>query len=117
MTDRAEIIRLLAVSAYYAWYNCLVGSPAPRIAELYRELSNPKVGDLVLETSTFGRRFGRPPTIGRLAKVSREHVNAEGWEEDADGPLPFDTFWYLTNLDGEEERWSNCTFIKVLEHG
>lgn len=115
MIDRAEIIRLLVVNAYHAWNNCLVGDPTPRIAELYKELSNPQVGDMVLETSTFGRKR-RTPAIGRLTKVAREPAYpTDEWNESEDGPMPLDTFWYLTGLDGDEQRWANCTFIKVLE--
>lgn len=112
--DRSEIIRLLAISAYSAYLNTLVGNPAPRIAALYQEIKNPKEGDLVLETSTIGRR--PTATIGRLLRVVKEPaMSAEEWDVPVNGPVPNDTFWYIENLDGQEERWSNCSFIKVLE--
>lgn len=121
--DRIRLVELLKISAHELYRSTLVGSPAPRVEELGRELSEPKPGDLVMEITTH-RMKERDPLegIGRLVArglapyyATREDARAAGWEDDE--PIPDREVWDITLEfdDGRAFRWENASFIKVLE--
>lgn len=121
MIERDELIRLLGVSALQVWVGALaIAATEPR---LYLEIKDPKVGDLVIEITSLGHRRNSNAAassgFGRLTAVRKQLITEVGdgddWDVEVDGPIPTDTYWYITTLDGKEERWSNCRFIKVLE--
>jgi hypothetical protein len=133
-TPPTELLRLLAINAYTSYRNTLVGSPAPRVAELYRELSAPQVGDLVLEVSTapfirdvrkaekFKESLAEGAYLGYLVSITNEpvcqvHECEEPWDEAFQGgPEPLEKVWTLrTLLTGRLHRWHNARFIKVLD--
>jgi hypothetical protein len=76
-------------------------------------MRNPQPGDLVAEQSGGMRQFDCAQAVGWLEKVTREPIPYEGWDEEADGPVPLEDVWYITAIDGRECRWTNCTFLPV----
>lgn len=112
-----QIAELLCVSAYELYLRTLVGNPAPNTAALFEELTHPKPGDLVLETSSIGlNRCKATERIGRLIRI--DEVPAWSTEENAGSdPIPTVKRWILA-LELEDYRefsWENASFIKVLE--
>jgi hypothetical protein len=133
-TKPTELIRLLALNAAQSYHNTLVGNAAPRIKELFKLLSEPKEGDLVLEMSTapwipnarnrepYEQVLREAAYLGYLEKHTREkicdvHECDEPWDEEYEGrPEPDEEVWYIrTLLDGRVHRWHNARFIKVLD--
>ena len=112
MEDK-DLYRLIAVCAYRAYSNSLCGSPSPKLAEYYERHVKPELGDLVLETSSVGRRKDFFDSIGRLEKIEQEPFIIEDWPEDEETPM--ETVHYLKRLDGSEIRWTNASFIKIPE--
>lgn len=119
-----RLLQLIKINAYLAYDATLVGNPAPKVQELRDELSNPKIGDLVVETSTIYQRNPHDPgeSIGRLVRIVEEPLMPPGQsllgtplEEGEKGPT--ETAWYLKLElgDGREMRWTNARFIKVKE--
>lgn len=122
--DRAResrLFRLLAINAYAAYSNTIVGNPAPAIEWQGQRTCEPQVGDVVLETSTVWRwaRYSdeapsdQYPGIGVLIRVVREPIPIAEGETD-DGAT--ETVHYIRPLDGTvpEYRWTNASFIRVL---
>jgi len=116
---KLELVNALKGCAYELWRASLCAGPGP--GNLFDELKNPKVGDLVMEVTTHGMR-GRDPIegIGTLVAhgrapccANRKEARAAGYEDDESIPeheyfdvcLDFD--------DGRLFRWSNASFIKV----
>lgn len=118
-----QLLRLLVENAYLVYDSCMVGNPAPKIAERYEAIANPKPGDLVLEvTAGIPRSSGvwDREAIGYLEKVTTERIDAladEKWDEAAEGrPCPTEDCWYVRSLaTNTPTRWVNCRFIKVYE--
>ena len=102
---------LLAVSAKNVYTACLVGNPAPIVATLYEQVKNPRVGDMVLEVSSYfciEREWQKckgvshaKKAIGRLLKIEKDDELGITYE--------------LELLDGSKMLWSNCMFIRILE--
>lgn len=109
--DRDTIISLLMTSARELWSRTLDGERSAWTEAMYHVLSNPRPGDLVLEIT---RRSNDLSRFGRLLRIVKEPIEGE-WDEAVDGPRPSDTYWYIENANGEECKWYNCQFIRVLE--
>jgi hypothetical protein len=106
-----QLLRLLGISAYLAWWNTLCGNPSPNQEDYQRRMNNPIPGDLVLETTTLAR--GSPPNnIGRLLSVVPEPY--PDWDDEEE-PVPTRDIWTIETLDGQRVRWENCHFIKIPE--
>jgi hypothetical protein len=132
----SRLVRLVAINAYASWHNTVVGNPAPRVAELYEKLSDPRPGDLVLETSTVWRwarsAYEAPldeyPALGTLMRKVEEpvvdqealdkmHASGDYWLREGEtlADIPTETVWYIVPLaDTQERRWTNASFIRVL---
>lgn len=116
----ADMARLIAHSGYTAYTFTLVGSRAPIVTDAYNRMKNPRVGDLVLETSTYYREPWDPGGLGYLLEVADESLN---WPADvvADCGLtepPTERAWYIKPFvptqDGQwRVRWSNANFIAL----
>ena len=117
--DRAAQ-RILEVQAYAHYTACREARESPEHQALYRRITHPQVGDLVLEISTI-----RDPSLvglrlGRLERVAIEEspVSAEDREwyrtHYPTTPLPSGRFWYLRLIDGRLHRWYGARFITVL---
>jgi len=114
-----ELVKLLKGTAYNLWSATLCAGPQS-INDLFNELRDPKLGDLVMETTTF-RISNRDPLegIGRLISITREPIYTQKeWEEAGaeDGePIPTEKIYTIALVfdDGREFRWKNASFIKV----
>lgn len=116
-----RLVRLLKGCAYELWCASLCAGPK-YLHDLFEEMSNPKPGDLVMETTT--HTFpGRDPLegIGTLVAVgdapyyaTREEARAAGFDDDE--PIPTRKVWDITLDfdDGRAFRWENASFIKVV---
>lgn len=122
MTTPKEMAILVGEAALAAYRNTLVGAAAPVVNAYFERASKPVVGDLVVETSSFGirRRDDKEPEqcVGFLTK--RETESWETHDEEVGTQRGTEEAWYITLLsDPERElRWTNATFIAVPhEHG
>ena len=114
-----EPVRLLKGCAYELYSASLCAGPQ-HIRDLFEELRNPQVGDIVMETTTH-RMPKRDPLegIGRLVSVTREPIyTPEGWKEagaEEGEPIPTERVWTIALIfdDGRLFRWRNADFIKV----
>lgn len=110
-----NLITLLALNAKHLYRSTLVGNRAPCNDKLHEEMTTLRPGDLVVETSSLGRSDDARQSIGRLIITKLELVPYS--EPDEDDPYGYwDTFTYIETFDGELCRWSNCHFIRVLDH-
>jgi hypothetical protein len=108
--DINNLLKLVAAAAYAAYSNTLCGNPSPNQEAYYKRMSNPEVGDLVLEIS----RLRGPKvidSIGRLISITNEPF--PDWEDDE--PVPKRDVWTIKTLDDREFRWENCNFIVIPE--
>lgn len=118
MKDARETAILLKNTAYNLYRASLCAGP-PSIQRLSEELRAPKVGDLVMETTTHLRCSDPLQGIGTLLKITQEPMyTPEAWKESGAGEdetIPEETI-YTIRLDFDDDRefrWSNASFIKV----
>jgi hypothetical protein len=112
-TERPLLVAL-AQSAHLAYTNALVGNPAPSVAEALSRMRDVRVGDLVLETTTYYRQPWSSAGLGYLMELEQEPVSdEENW--DGDLPIPTEPVYYIRPLDGSQERvrWTNARFIAL----
>lgn len=102
-----------------AYLATLHGCDVPNRKKLYDALSNPKVGDMVLEISTIYSEKHVGTRLGRLNKIAKEDFPYSEKDRqyflEHDGRVPQETAYYIELPDGTEFRWTNANFIKVLE--
>lgn len=118
-TNTETLVLLLKHSAYNTYLATLCGGPK-YLQDLFKELRNPRVGDLVMETTTHRMRDRNPVEgIGRLVRVTSEPMytrqawNAFGGKDSE--PIPEEKIYTIELVfdDGREFRWKNADFIKV----
>jgi hypothetical protein len=116
---KAEVVQMLKNCAYQLWHASLCAGPQV-IRELFYELKDPKVGDIVMETSTHFRKDRDPlEGIGRLVSIAREPMySPEAWKEagaEEGDPIPTELVWTIELIfdDGRRFTWRNASFIKV----
>lgn len=117
-----DLVRLLMVNAYNTYRATLISGPK-FTRELFEELSKPKVGDLVMEITTFGmEEKDHLQGIGRLIGVgyapyfnNRKEAREAGYLDEE--PMPERKVWdiKLEFDDGRVFRWENASFIKIKE--
>jgi hypothetical protein len=105
-------------SAYNAYLNTLISGP-PVIHEAYKRMSNPVVGDWVIETSTIYMKGHNLNGLGVLAEIANEPVDFNDpdfvWDEVEEGrPHPKERVYYINTLDGRRFRWTNASVIAIL---
>ena len=102
--DKRRILELLAASAIQAYRNCLVGNPAPAIVDYHDRVTNPRLGDIVVEITTdwpgSGGVFDR---IGTLIERSYDKRDGE--------------VFLIESFNGNRHRWRNARFIAIPESG
>ena len=115
-------LHIAACSAYAAYRNTLSGTSSPSQQYYYERMSNPVIGDLVLETSSLTMNDIRPiDRIGYLKSVlMTPYPIPEYWDETTDGSweengLDSRDVWTIQTLDDREYTWENCRFIVVPE--
>lgn len=121
---------VLAATAGHLYGACLVGNPAPRVAEMWQRISNPREGDLVIEdTARHGwRRWPDRLTrgLGVLLLVREEWASTdEEWAKIVADEAPYggisddergtDTAWYVQYGPSAADvcRWTNCGFMAI----
>lgn len=95
-----QLLKLVAVSAYTAWKNTR-DSNCPATRHYYQRMGHPEVGDLVLETSSFGS--APIDQIGRLLAIEPDPLWPEDWS------------YRIQTLDNREYTWTNAQFIVIPE--
>jgi len=109
--DINSLLEVLASTAYISYTNCLFGSCPEFLHKYYERISNPEIGDLVLEISS----VKRVPAINRIGElISIKPEPYPDWE-DEDEPAPERNIWTIKCLDKNIFRWENCSFISIPE--
>lgn len=113
-----QVVRMLRWTAHHAYGFTLISGP-PKTKQWFDRLKDPRVGDLVYETTTIHQPQHDMDGIGYLLRVEWEKVAWPNdpefvWDEEAEGePHPTEKVWYLRTLDGREARWTNAHMIVV----
>lgn len=117
----------LAAMAGHLQTASLVGNPAPNTKAVWDRISNPQVGDLVVESTYWwpGRNEEhRAQCLGILLAKRAEWACSDEewarWESEDPGayggerPIERDV-WYIQYGSGAKDicRWVNCTFIAL----
>lgn len=111
-----DIIGLLAANVQAAYVSNLRGGEEGIARHAW--FSSPKLGDLVMETSTIWMPSRDPHRFGYLVSNEYEprHTDEE-WErikDDYDGVRPTERAYRIKLLtDGSEYCWVNASFIRV----
>lgn len=127
LDDKAVARRLMMIGTARALNSaCLVGNPAPVVADMYARMRDPRPGDLVMETGTPFRRNDPDAQIkgfGILIGHREEWASTdEEWAaacaEDPDvreDERFHDHAWYVQYGPAAEDvcRWTNCEFIAI----
>jgi hypothetical protein len=126
LDDKAIARRLMMIGTARALHSAtLVGIPAPKVAEMYARMRDPRPGDLVLELTN--RRQDVDTQIkgfGILVAHRDEWASTdEEWAQAVTGDADLDPVddrfhdhaWYVQYgpSDGDVCRWVNCDFIAV----
>jgi hypothetical protein len=116
VADKA--LELLTHATYWA-YSLSLGTLDGARKDYFTRMSNPEVGDLVMEITNFG---AKPiDRIGRLISADQEPPpyldEATYDEEEWEGPWPpyLEKVWRIKTLDGREFYWTNARFIVIPE--
>ncbi len=123
---------MMAATAMCVQDAVLVGNPVPSVKRIRERMSNPQVGDLVLETSRFYRSYLQVESFGILLarraewaqtdddwnqEITREIEAAKEWGytyQPEARPIDRDT-WYVQYGPQPDDicRWHNCSFITI----
>ncbi len=107
MPTLEDIVQLLRIAGWHAYYNALAAGPRViDAAAYYDRAKRPRPGDLVLETSSMFRKDF--DAVGFFVETKREFVE---YIEEPGGY--HDDFTYIRNFRGEVKRWRNCEFIVI----
>lgn len=121
--DLETLATTLRRAIYNAYLATLVGTPAETTRRYYERAKEPKVGDLVTESTTvYGMRHENATDldgVGILEEVAREKVDFGDpefvWDEQAEGrPHPTEKVFYIRTLDGRRFRWVNASFVAAV---
>src|SRR5690606_36234682 len=91
-------------SADNAYKNTLIGSAPKRVADAYDRMTNPVVGDWVVELSTIGMKDRSDlDGIGILEEVALEKIDFSDpdfvWDEEEEGcPWPTERIFYIRTM-------------------
>lgn len=112
---------MLATTGYELWRSHVVGNQCPANHGRYERMKEPKIDDLVLETSStpriirgFQTDWHKPEhCLGYFVRKTYEPV--PDWNEIEQGePAPKELVWYIRAFDGRELRWVNANFITIV---
>lgn len=110
-----KLCEMIYTNAYMAWVCAAPGAStdAPFAwRERYRLISNPVVGDFVVEVSGGARENSPVGAVGTLIRIAREPCRElEEGEREED---VLETYYYLEDVTGREVRWENCHFIRAF---
>lgn len=118
-----EIAIALGSAGITAFRNTLFGQPTPRQQNYHRRASNPKPGDLVVETTSFASkcRASTHPEwcVGTLVAHAQEFIKYDEINHTEGEPDGYhEEAWYIKLLVEESpvwdsHRWINCEFIAI----
>jgi hypothetical protein len=113
-----ELAAALRRTIYNAYCATLVGSPAA-ITEAYSERArDPRIGDMVIESTTIHHPRHDLNGVGILEKIVQEPVDYGAdfiWDEETEGrPHPTERVFYLRTLDGALARWTNANMVAAV---
>lgn len=94
-----DLLGWLEATAYDLWM-CALSTQTPAGRALYERMSKPKVGDLVMETTSWRLLKKNRRGFGRLVAVK-------------EGRTDYDTVWTLETPDGHRCNWRNARMIAV----
>lgn len=104
-----ELAILLETTADNLW------SASFREQYLFQIMSNPKVGDFVVEKSTTHMPKFNGTRFGKLVEIAQEEIQLsdEGRKDylDNNEPIPKETVYYIELFDGRRFRWHNASFV------
>ncbi len=112
-----RLLAMLVATVHEVWDSVLVGQPAPLVAERYRRMASPRLGDWVLVTAV-GPRTDPYLRVGRWAGWWTYLHWLEGderrWAEEG-GHLPFmvEEVYGLELIDGAPMNWTNVTLLTI----
>lgn len=112
-----KLATLMRRAIYNNWDCVLVGNAPEFVRKHFERMSNPIVGDLVIEASTLGMANRDDlDGIGLLEEIAWEKVPFDGpWDEAVEGqPHPTEKCFYIRTLDGRRFRWTNARIIAAL---
>lgn len=102
-----EWLRLIAVNGLMTHRALLVGWRSPFTERLYQRITNPRVGDLVLETTSRGSAEWPGAALGYLDRVVMEPIPS------CDDCGTEDAYYVRPLSGGQMTRWTNATFIAL----
>lgn len=122
--DKEQFVEAIAAATVMLMETVSCGRPTPFQAQLYKRMTAPRHGDLVVEKSAYEhwevmKRENKKPShygtnifdrVGRLVSVRNEQIPY---------PEPYQGVYterivYISRLDNHElQRWANCHFIAV----
>ena len=104
MSKKRLMYELLLKSAEATYQSSLIGGDIPAVNNRFSFIFNPRVGDLVMETSTLGREEKDSTyNIGWLLRIEK-------------GGNEFMDKWVLKSLyHGTEFTWQNASFVRVVD--
>lgn len=114
-----ELASTLRRTIYNAWRASLAmhGDQAPAAEAYHERASNPRIGDMVIESSTIHYAQNDLKGVGILVDIADEPVDYGDyvWDEEAEGrPHPTERVYYLRTLDGSLQRWVNAGIIAAV---
>jgi hypothetical protein len=117
--DLQALAKTLRYSIYNAYIATLIGG-APEITTRYSDRArNPKIGDLVVESSTIYRACRDLDCVGFLEEIAWEKVDFGDhefvWDEEVERhPHPTERVFYIRTLDGRRYRWNNANMVAAV---
>lgn len=123
LTDELIPVRQqIIITAAHLYETCIAGGSAPYVRDRFTRMIRPRIGDLVIEQSSF-RGYDPHHGFGYLVAVQEEWIcSDEDWatllaEEDAltDAHRANDTATYIQHgpAPADLTRWLNAGFIAV----
>lgn len=100
---KREVLKAL-IHTTWTLYCSVHPAATPYLKSVQNIMTNPIVGDLVIETTTMHRKIQQAEgdfVIGRVVEISDEPNNG--------------MVYVIDRLNGKRERWSNASFIVILE--
>lgn len=121
--DLKQLATLMRRAIYSAFDATLINNAPPVTRNFFERTRNPKVGDLVIETTTvYGMRHANATDldgIGILEEIAWEPVIFGDpdfvWDEKVEGePHPTEKCFYIRTFDGRRFRWTNANIIAAV---
>ena len=109
-----EIIRALYASAHVGYMNCMVGNPAPIVADRGARCTKPKPGDMVIEVSCGPRYWNSEELRSCIGWLIATEPGM--WENEEGDQEQYCTYRHICTLDGEILTWSNSSLVAVPTH-